>query len=70
MSGALDGNARSARVSEKLGYEPVEVGEVAPRGVPVREQRFQLERERWKGVEVEVEVEGLEPCQPLFGIAA
>jgi RimJ/RimL family protein N-acetyltransferase len=51
-SGALDGNVASA----------------APRGVPVREQRFLLERDRWRSVErPPVEIVGLEPCLPLFG---
>lgn len=34
-SGAIEGNAASARVSKKLGYADVGEGTVAPRGVPL-----------------------------------
>lgn len=46
VSGALTGNAASARVSEKLGY--VAEGErfVEPRGVAVRAQEYRLDRKR------------------------
>ncbi len=69
-SGALEGNVASARVSAKLGY--TDDGERRPlqRGEPVRELRFLLSRERWEQVEhVPVEVIGLEPCRPLFGLS-
>jgi RimJ/RimL family protein N-acetyltransferase len=66
-SGAIAGNVASARVSEKLGYERDEDGVAAPRGEPVCEQRFRLERSRWRAP-VPVELEGLEPCLPLFGL--
>jgi RimJ/RimL family protein N-acetyltransferase len=69
FSGALEGNVASARVSEKLGYEPAGEGVHSPRGEPVREQRFRLVRARWDAVEPPpVEVERLEPCLPLFGL--
>jgi len=69
VSGALEGNVASARVSAKLGYEPAGEGVHSPRGEPVREQRFRLVRARWKAVErPPVEIEGLEPCLPLFGL--
>ncbi len=58
-SGAIEGNAASARVSEKLGYEPGGWHELSPRGEPVREQRFVLTRERWASREhVPVEITG------------
>jgi RimJ/RimL family protein N-acetyltransferase len=66
-SGALEGNVASARVSEKLGYVRSGEGTAAPRGVPVREQKFRLERARWRPP-FEVEIAGLEPCLPLFGL--
>jgi RimJ/RimL family protein N-acetyltransferase len=66
-SGALEGNAASARVSEKLGYEPAGEDVASPRGVPVRNRKFQLVRERWRAP-VEVEIVGLEACLPLFGL--
>ncbi len=68
-SGALAGNVASARVSEKLGYEPAGEGVQSPRGEPVREQRFRLERPRWAAVDrPSVRLERLEPCLPLFGL--
>jgi RimJ/RimL family protein N-acetyltransferase len=69
-SGALEGNVASARVSAKLGY--TDAGERWPllRGEPVREQRFQLLREQWEQVDrPPVEIVGLEPCLPLFGVS-
>lgn len=68
-SGALEGNVASARISAKLGY--AEAGERRPLrgGEPVRERRFLLTRERWEQVErLPVEIAGLEPCLPLFGL--
>jgi RimJ/RimL family protein N-acetyltransferase len=68
-SGALQGNVASARVSEKLGYAPAGEDVASPRGVPVRHQKFRLTRERWEARErPHVEIEGLEPCLPLFGL--
>jgi RimJ/RimL family protein N-acetyltransferase len=68
-SGALEGNVASARISEKFGYAEAGENIVQPRGVPVREQRFRLERERWALVEhPPVEITGLEQCLPLFGL--
>jgi RimJ/RimL family protein N-acetyltransferase len=68
-SGALEGNAPSARVSAKLGYTTA--GERWPllRGEPVRERRYVLRRERWNVVtRPPIEIDGLEPCLPLFGV--
>jgi RimJ/RimL family protein N-acetyltransferase len=68
-SGSFEGNIASARVSEKLGY--VESGEDfhEPRGVRVREQKYTLTREAWLSHErPAVEIMGLEPCMPLFGV--
>ncbi len=69
VSGAFADNVASERVSAKLGY--VEVGEAsfAPRGTPLRERIFELTRDRWAARDrPPVEIEGLEPCLPLFGI--
>jgi RimJ/RimL family protein N-acetyltransferase len=68
-SGAVDGNAASLRVSEKLGYRVVGRGTVAPRGVVVGHADLELRREDWQPP-FRVEIEGLEPCLPLFGVAA
>ena len=67
-SGALDGNVASSRVSERLGYAPVGEAFQSPRGKPVREQRYELTRDRWESTpRPPVEIEGLEPCLALFG---
>jgi RimJ/RimL family protein N-acetyltransferase len=66
-SGALEGNVASARVSEKLGYEPAGEDVASPRGVAVRNRKFRLERDAWHAPFV-VEIDGLEPCLPLFGL--
>jgi RimJ/RimL family protein N-acetyltransferase len=65
-SGALEGNVASARVSAKLGYVEAGEGTASPRGVPVRQQLYRLERARWRPP-FPVEIVGLEPCLPLFG---
>jgi RimJ/RimL family protein N-acetyltransferase len=68
ISGALEGNVASARVSEKLGYAITGVGSVAPRGTPVPHTDFRLEREAWEAAEhPAVEILGLERCRPLLG---
>jgi RimJ/RimL family protein N-acetyltransferase len=67
LSGALEGNVASARVSEKLGYVVAGVGSVAPRGTPVAHTDFRLERGAWKAHEhPSVQILGLERCLPLL----
>jgi len=66
-SGAIDGNAASLRVSEKLGYRQVGRSEVAPRGQVVGHADLELRRSHWQPP-FTVEIENLEPCLPLFGI--
>jgi RimJ/RimL family protein N-acetyltransferase len=66
-SGALEGNVASARVSAKLGYVEAGEGIASPRGVPVRQQLYRLERAGWRSP-FRVEIDGLEPCLPLFGL--
>jgi RimJ/RimL family protein N-acetyltransferase len=68
-SGALDGNASSLRVSEKLGYRIAGRSTAAPRGVEVPHTDLELRREEWQPA-FPVEIERLEPCLPLFGAAA
>jgi len=63
----LQGNEASRRVSEKLGYREVGVGTAEPRGVPIPEHEVWLERAEWR-CPVPVEIIGLEPCLPLFGL--
>ncbi len=66
-SGAIEHNIASVRVSEKLGYSEVGEKTVAPRGEPVRERLFRLDRARWH-CPIEVEIAGLDPCLRLFGL--
>jgi RimJ/RimL family protein N-acetyltransferase len=66
VSGAVDGNHASRRVSEKLGYRVVGRSEVAPRGSPVGHTDLELRSDEWQSP-VPVEIEGLEIAFPLFG---
>ena len=68
LSGALEGNEASHRVSEKLGYEPNGEGPVAPRGIPVTEHHYLLRRERWQRDRVPVTLEHLDACLSMFGL--
>jgi RimJ/RimL family protein N-acetyltransferase len=68
-SGAIEGNAASLRVSTKLGYRIVGEGTVSPRGVAVGHTDVELRREDWQPP-FAVEIYGLEPCLPLFGVTA
>jgi RimJ/RimL family protein N-acetyltransferase len=64
-------NPASNRVSLAIGYEPNGFGQLAPRGVPRRTQRFRLTREGWQSrPRPDVRVEGLEACLDLFGLPA
>ena len=67
-SGAIDGNPQSLGVSRKLGYEIVGAHTVSPRGVPVEHLDLELRRESFRSP-VPVEVVGLEPLLPFFGVA-
>jgi RimJ/RimL family protein N-acetyltransferase len=67
-SGAIDGNVASLRVSAKLGYRQVGRGKVSPRGVEVGHTDVELRREDWKPP-FAVEIGGLGPCLPLFGLS-
>ena len=70
VSGHADGNTKSMRVSEKLGYETVGEGFVEPRGYPIRQLQLELPRDRWAASpRIPVEIEGLEPCLALFGLS-
>jgi RimJ/RimL family protein N-acetyltransferase len=70
-SGAFEDNPASKRVSEKLGYQAVGEQFFTPRGERVRELVFRLERDEWeRRGHLPVEIVGLEPCLPLFGLEA
>lgn len=63
-------NPASNNVSFALGYEPNGFGQLAPRGEPRPTQRFRLTLEGWRArPRPAVQVEGLERCLSLFGIA-
>jgi len=67
ISGALVHNVASQRVSEKIGYRVTGTRELAPRGEPVLHYDYRIERDDWR-CPVEVEIQGLEPALPLFGV--
>jgi RimJ/RimL family protein N-acetyltransferase len=70
LSGAIEGNVASERVSAKLGYEAGGERIVAPRGEPVRELELVLTREVWERYrKTPVVIEGLDACLPLFGLS-
>lgn len=65
----LQGNDASRRVSEKLGYRIVGEKVSEPRaGELVPTTIVQIDRADWH-CPVPVEIEGLEPCLPLFGLS-
>jgi RimJ/RimL family protein N-acetyltransferase len=66
-SGYFKGNERSARVSEKLGYETIGEEILAIEGRRTVEVRVRCSRESWRRDTVPVTIEGLEPCLGLFG---
>ena len=68
-SGAIEGNVASLRLSQKLGYRIVGRGTVAPRGVDIAHTDVELWRKDWRPP-FAVEIGGLEPCLPLFGVSA
>ena len=65
-SSSFFGNESSKRVSEKLGYRVVGTSTATPRGETVSKYDLRIEREEWR-CPFEVELEGVEPCLPLFG---
>src|SRR4029077_886392 len=68
LSGAFETNPASARVSAKLGYRPEGEAIASPRGVPVVERRFVLDRAAWEASDrIPVELRGVAPCRALFG---
>ena len=67
-SAAIEGNDASRRVSMKLGYRPDGFGEIAPRGTPVREERFVLDRADFDRAPWPLTVEGFAACRAMFGL--
>jgi RimJ/RimL family protein N-acetyltransferase len=67
-SGYIEGNAASARVSEKLGYRVSGDEVFAIEGKRELEIKVRCTRESWQRELVPVTIEGLEPCLKLFGV--
>jgi RimJ/RimL family protein N-acetyltransferase len=68
-TGAHPDNPASLGVTRKLGYRPNGVTRSSVLGRPVDELRFLLDRDTWREHrEIDVEIEGLEPCLRLFGL--
>jgi RimJ/RimL family protein N-acetyltransferase len=67
-SGYIEGNAASARVSEKLGYRRSGDEIFAIEGRRRLEIKVRCTPETWSRDLVPVTIEGLEPCLGLFGV--
>jgi RimJ/RimL family protein N-acetyltransferase len=68
-SEAFDDNAASYAVSRKLGYADDGIARHVVRGRPATGRRLRLDRAGWEAARtVEVRIEGLEPCLPMFGV--
>jgi RimJ/RimL family protein N-acetyltransferase len=71
VSGAFEDNAASLAVSRKLGYRDDGIEWHAVRDRPVLMRRLRLTRADWQAARtVPVQIHGLEPCLPHFGLAA
>ncbi|HEY8479367.1 MAG TPA: GNAT family N-acetyltransferase [Spirillospora sp.] len=69
VSAAVIDNHASERISRKLGYRPNGIDRARVRDSVSRQQRFLLDRDSWKRHRrLPVEIHGLEPCLPLFGL--
>jgi len=66
-SGAFADNAASRGVSRKLGYREDGRSRELRRGRAAEHVRLVLPRAEWTGRD-DIEVEGLAPCLPLFGL--
>jgi RimJ/RimL family protein N-acetyltransferase len=67
-SGSFVHNVKSQRVSEKIGYRRTGTRTMQSRGEPVEHYDYRLDRADWRSP-VMVEVTGLEPAMPLFGVS-
>jgi RimJ/RimL family protein N-acetyltransferase len=68
-SGAFTFNAASLAVSARLGYRDDGAEWRTNRGQPAELRRLRLDRESWLAHrEIAVDISGLEPCLPFFGI--
>ena len=68
-SGAYEHNTASLAVSRKLGYRDDGIERHVVRGVPTVLRRLRMDRATWRArAWPPVEVEGLAPCLPCFGL--
>ncbi len=68
-SGAFADNAASLGVSRKLGYVENGYSRQVRRGEPADEVGFRMSRADWESHRrTPVEIDGLEPCLPMFGL--
>ena len=71
VSAAFEDNPASLGVSQKLGYRDDGIEWHLVRGHPALTRRLRLERARWQAARtVPVQIHGLPPCLPLFGLPA
>jgi RimJ/RimL family protein N-acetyltransferase len=71
VSGAFEHNAASLGVSRKLGYRDDGIERHVVRGQQAVLRRLRLTRADWQAARsVPVEINGLEPCLPMFGLPA
>jgi RimJ/RimL family protein N-acetyltransferase len=69
VSGAYTDNEASLAVSRKLGYADDGIERHVRRGQPATLQRLRLDRHAWQAHRsVQVTIDGLEPCMPMFGL--
>jgi RimJ/RimL family protein N-acetyltransferase len=71
VSAAFDDNPASLGVSRKLGYRDDGIEWHLVRGRPALTRRLRLDRAGWQAARtVPVQIHGLPPCLPLFGLPA
>jgi len=71
VSAAFDDNPASLGVSRKLGYRDDGIEWHLVRGRPALTRRLRLDRPGWQAARtVPVQIHGLPPCLPLFGLTA
>jgi RimJ/RimL family protein N-acetyltransferase len=69
-SSAFEDNQPSRAVSRKVGYAEDGITRLPRRGRPGTQIRLRLSRARWQQRRRDdIEITGLEPCLPLFGLA-
>jgi len=69
VSAAFEDNAASLAVSRKLGYRDDGTEWHVVRGRPAVVRRLRLTRADWQATRtVPVQIHGLEPCLPHFGL--